>query len=158
MRDFGPRSLAPGRDRRVSARLPGDDPWPPERVECLLALAADRCPARSATEIGAALGISRDAVIGKLSRLKVPLPGAVKARKPAAPKPSVPPPIELDPGLSPAVAAILALGPRSCRWPIGDPRVPGFRFCCAPRLVGSPYCAVHAVASAPRQGSAREAA
>lgn len=35
---------------------------------------------------------------------------------------------------------------RECQWPIGEPRRPGFRFCCAARWSGTrwPYCETHA--------------
>jgi GcrA cell cycle regulator len=139
----------------MTARLPGDDPWPGARVQRLLALAAD--PRKySAAEIAVRLGTSRNAVIGKLKRLKVTLPCAVSVPEPqqpaaAPPAPKAEPepkPIALlpafEPGLgSPAVAAIMALGPCSCRWPIGDPKAPGFRFCYARRSGGSPYCDAH---------------
>lgn len=35
---------------------------------------------------------------------------------------------------------LLELGPNMCRWPIGDPRLPGFRFCGAPTEPGEVYC------------------
>jgi GcrA cell cycle regulator len=31
----------------------------------------------------------------------------------------------------------------SCRWPFGDPRLPGFGFCGAAAAPGSRYCAEH---------------
>ncbi|MFM9941150.1 MAG: GcrA family cell cycle regulator [Hyphomicrobiaceae bacterium] len=30
-----------------------------------------------------------------------------------------------------------------CRWPIGDPRHPGFHFCGARQAAGRPYCIEH---------------
>src|SRR5262245_29377095 len=55
---------------------------------------------------------------------------------PAAPEQSAP-------ARAPAAAlAILALGPASCRWPLGDPGHLGFRFCNAVTEKG-PYCADH---------------
>lgn len=30
-----------------------------------------------------------------------------------------------------------------CRWPIGDPRQPGFHFCGAQQVLGRPYCKDH---------------
>lgn len=33
------------------------------------------------------------------------------------------------------------LGPHTCRWPIGDPQSPDFRFCGAPTSPGQVYCA-----------------
>jgi hypothetical protein len=55
--------------------------------------------------------------------------------------------------LSPAAAAIVALGPGCC-WPEGDPARPGFRFCNDP-VTAPPYCARHRKQAyrAPRTGS-----
>ncbi|MBX9760668.1 MAG: GcrA family cell cycle regulator [Beijerinckiaceae bacterium] len=38
---------------------------------------------------------------------------------------------------------VLRLDAGQCRWPIGEPGTPGFRFCCAARRVGSSYCSHH---------------
>jgi GcrA cell cycle regulator len=38
---------------------------------------------------------------------------------------------------------LLDLGSRDCRWPIGEPRQPGFHFCGVPQLPGRPYCERH---------------
>jgi len=52
-------------------------------------------------------------------------------------------PEQFAPARAPAAAlAILALGPASCRWPLGDPGHLGFRFCSAVTEKG-PYCADH---------------
>jgi GcrA cell cycle regulator len=40
--------------------------------------------------------------------------------------------------------AVTKAGERHCRWPIGDPRSPDFRFCGAPCYEGLPYCVDHA--------------
>ena len=40
-------------------------------------------------------------------------------------------------------AAIDALGPDDCRWPLGEVRAPDFHFCCSPRELGSAYCSTH---------------
>jgi len=40
--------------------------------------------------------------------------------------------------------AVQALEESSCRWPVGDPLNPDFRFCCATKAAGFPYCAFHA--------------
>ena len=48
-----------------------------------------------------------------------------------------------------AVDAVLALTPRCCRWPIGDPHAPGFAFCCDRADPGQPYCPAHTKASLP---------
>jgi GcrA cell cycle regulator len=39
---------------------------------------------------------------------------------------------------------LMRLTQETCRWPIGDPREPGFRFCLAvPGIPGGSYCAEH---------------
>jgi GcrA cell cycle regulator len=40
--------------------------------------------------------------------------------------------------------AVLKAGERHCRWPIGDPRSPEFRFCGCGAVEGLPYCPDHA--------------
>ncbi len=40
--------------------------------------------------------------------------------------------------------AVTKAGERHCRWPIGDPRSPEFRFCGCPSYEGLPYCVDHA--------------
>jgi GcrA cell cycle regulator len=52
---------------------------------------------------------------------------------------------------------ILDLRESMCRWPIGDPTAPEFRFCGAKKLPGvGPYCACHAgVAYQPQQDRRR---
>lgn len=53
---------------------------------------------------------------------------------------------------------ILDLRDSMCRWPIGDPTQPEFRFCGARKLPGEgPYCSCHAeVAYQPQQDRRRE--
>lgn len=41
------------------------------------------------------------------------------------------------------VEAVLILTERVCRWPIGHPKEPGFRFCGAPCGHDKPYCDEH---------------
>lgn len=40
--------------------------------------------------------------------------------------------------------AVTKAGERQCRWPIGDPRSPDFRFCGCTAHEGMPYCVDHA--------------
>ena len=35
------------------------------------------------------------------------------------------------------------VGTRTCSWPMGDPKQPGFHFCGEPAEMGKPYCANH---------------
>lgn len=48
---------------------------------------------------------------------------------------------------------------RCCRWPLGDPQQPDFRFCGEPRRQGSPYCdAHHGLAYVPRRQRTKQEA
>jgi GcrA cell cycle regulator len=40
--------------------------------------------------------------------------------------------------------AVTKIGERHCRWPVGDPRSPDFRFCGCTAHEGLPYCVDHA--------------
>jgi GcrA cell cycle regulator len=40
--------------------------------------------------------------------------------------------------------AVTKVGERHCRWPVGDPRSPDFRFCGCTAHEGLPYCVDHA--------------
>ncbi|HET8726027.1 MAG TPA: GcrA family cell cycle regulator [Alphaproteobacteria bacterium] len=112
--------------------------WTEERIERLRQLWGS---GRSASEIAEILGdVSRNAVIGKAHRLGLsgrPSPIKVKRDEPAAPK--APVPEQKSRG-----ATILSLTERMCRWPLGDPKDSGFRFCGKMAHAGSPYCAEHA--------------
>jgi len=140
--------------------------WTDERVDKLRELWGN---GKSASEIADLLGgVSRNAVIGKAHRLGLsgrPSPirkredgapaqatrGTAAAQAPAAPaaKPAAPakPTVvaDRDAGLGDdGGATILNLTERMCRWPIGDPKKPGFRFCGRPAIAGLPYCQDHA--------------
>ena len=74
-------------------------------------------------EIGRRLGITKNAVVGKVNRLHLtPRQSPIKRIE-------KPPVIELK-------------GP-ACSWPIGHPREQGFHFCGKPPLPGKPYCTEH---------------
>jgi GcrA cell cycle regulator len=90
---------------------------------------------KSASEIAELLGdVSRNAVIGKAHRLGLSgRPSPIKKRKRVDVKDA-----------KPGGATILNLTDRMCRWPIGDPKQPGFRFCGKPSAANLPYCAEHA--------------
>lgn len=115
----------------------------------------------TARQIGAQLGV-RPETVGTLLRSVGVQPsgrrglvvGAGLAVEPAAPR--VQPPREPP---APVAAHPLMRGGRvGCRWPLGEPRTPGFRYCDAADVVqGKPYCAEHcgrAYAQALRPGEA----
>ncbi len=119
----------------------------------------------SASIIGGMLGRTRNAVIGKVHRLGLPVrlgtlsgvrkkagrkgynPGAFRksrakppelrvARvKPVRPQ-EVPPP-------EARMVSLLELTPHDCKWPIGDPVLPDFGFCGAKQFASFPYCQHH---------------
>lgn len=79
-----------------------------------------------------------------------PRPAAVVAPAPAAlaveaaPEPAPPPAAdEVGLPLSERVT-IMDLRESMCRWPMGDPTKPEFRFCGARSVTGLPYCSNHA--------------
>lgn len=135
--------------------------WPVDRVEELLELNELRL---SASQIASRMGggVTRNAVIGKLLRLKVPLqtsrdpnpkgPSALRRSRrrkkllktgtaPAAalkPAPIPPPAIDDVPRKQ-----LLDLDAGDCRFPVGDPRQAGFGFCALPATPGASYCASH---------------
>ena len=138
--------------------------WTDDRVHTLIHRWRD---GHSAAVIAAELGISRNAVIGKVHRLALPCRTTVIAQRPPrasrAPRvtnarPSArsltarsttPKPRRLTepPTLGPAPAMVvtsLTLAPESCNWPYGDPKDPGFHFCGRDKPKGRAYCAHHA--------------
>jgi len=87
-------------------------------------------------------GITRNAVIGKAHRLKLPSrPSPVKAepvKKDPAPASEVK--VELDESKK---TSLLDLTEQTCKWPIGHPGDPDFYFCGKPSRPGVPYCPDH---------------
>ncbi|WP_034991493.1 GcrA family cell cycle regulator [Beijerinckia mobilis] len=83
---------------------------------------------------------------------------AVEPEAEAAPVPEPLPKIDVIVPLSERVT-ILELRESTCRWPIGDPTQPEFRFCGAYKMPGSgPYCAHHSrIAYQPQQDRRRAA-
>ncbi len=141
--------------------------WTDDRVEMLRQRWREGL---TALEISVEMGLSRNAVMGKVSRLHLekrlarPRPpkeidmaaGRKKRREPKAARPPIPhiAPVEgpavshvIEPGSYPWRTTLFGLKPNSCRWPIGDPLQPDFFFCGAPARRGHVYCACHAAMS-----------
>ena len=144
------------------AHLPAHSPWTAERIEQLRNCVTSGL---SCSQIAAEIGVTRNAVIGKIHRLGLS-PG-----RPAAPARSCPPrvrPPRLSPqrqflrlafAQAPSVAgedaeptplesmqccSLLELAPGKCRWPVGDPCKADFAYCGNQAVGGFSYCAGHA--------------
>src|SRR5262249_23032066 len=135
--------------------------WTAERVE-LLKSCLDA--GLSCGQIAREIGVSRNAVIGKINRLQLPRCNSVVARQ-ARRKP-VPP--TRPPGIvtqhhilmalraEPQPAAeevrvpgayrcsLMELNDGKCRWPINEPGAANFCFCGNEAVESLPYCAAHA--------------
>jgi GcrA cell cycle regulator len=136
--------------------------WTDERVELL----KNRFEAGlSCREIAGEIGVSRNAVIGKLSRLNLtrefsgdaPRPARKDAAKGERPK-AVPrlqyrmlkalygapqPAAGDEPIHNGHCCSLLELSEERCRWPISTPGAADFCFCGNTPVEGLPYCAGH---------------
>lgn len=110
--------------------------WTPERIAALIALWGEDI---STSEIGRRLGITKNAVIGKVHRLGLP------KRRPS-------PNQDLDEA---DVIRLDALGADMCSWPVGNPSDHGFHFCGAKTVPGKPYCAQHCASAYVKPARAR---
>ena len=98
--------------------------WTPTRVSTLIALWNEGLPT---SVIGARIGVTKNAVVGKVHRLKLPKRGSPIKQK-----------------ITPAkVIKLEALRPGMCCWPEGDPGTEEFNFCGQPAIADKPYCAEH---------------
>lgn len=133
-------------------------PWSEERIDTLRDLWRS---GYSASDIARTIGVSRSAVLGKVFRLelphrKAPQPRPVKSKAEVkrdrnrfvptrlyakAPPRPLPPPVIIE--SNPRGVTLLDLKSGDCRWPMGDPRDPGFLYCGDNVRDGSSYCAAH---------------
>lgn len=99
-------------------------------------------------EIGKFLGKTKNAVCGKARRMNLPMRQEGTPRKNAVRPPKLI--VQRDELKKRSEVAEKDLGActgyfkqKRCKWPLGDPRKPGFSFCTAERGKGS-YCPGHA--------------
>ncbi len=132
--------------------------WTPDVIQRLRTLWAEGI---STAEIGNRLGFSKNAVVGKVHRLKLPgrpspirrehgIPQQPKVRRPVAPPAftitTVLPAPSANERVFERAQAVTPAYPRgqpSCCWPIGEPGRAGFRFCESSLEGARPYCAAH---------------
>jgi GcrA cell cycle regulator len=135
--------------------------WTTERVEILK---KGFEAGLSCREIAAQIGVSRNAVIGKISRLKLAREkgGIIRAakkdatdgRRPRATvrlrqiilkTPSAEPEVadSAEPIHNGHTCSLFELSKETCRWPISTPGEADFCFCGNPPIDGLPYCAGH---------------
>jgi GcrA cell cycle regulator len=133
--------------------------WTTERVELLKLRFAEGLSCR---EIAADIGVSRNAVIGKISRLNLTRDkGRTQTlrQKDTAPRPKASvrlrqllikvvasepePSLEGEPIHNGHTCSLFELSKETCRWPISTPGAEDFCFCGNPPIEGLPYCAGH---------------
>ncbi len=115
--------------------------WTEDRIARFRALWNDGLPTR---KIADAFGVTRNAIVGKAYRL------GFERRRPSNRPGSAPRPADARGARTfPARTEhpILSLKTDMCHWPVGDPKVEGFRFCLGATGRGQTYCVEHAARS-----------
>jgi GcrA cell cycle regulator len=130
--------------------------WTDDKVDTLKRLWAANL---SQAEIAAELGVTRNAIAGKISRLKLTRsPSTRQPRKPSPPRPKrpnpalawanrpKPEPLPPEPKFNGQGVQLVDLTNATCRWPFGSVGTDDFCFCGVPTadFVGNrPYCREH---------------
>jgi len=141
---------------------PSSATWTPERIEQLRSCIGS---GMTCSQIAAAIGVSRNAVIGKIHRLGLssgrPASASARANCPPRARHSRGPTqrrllrlacahAPLDEILSSVVVisthpcSLIDIDAHQCRWPIGDPASTNFLFCGNDAIAGFTYCLGHA--------------
>ena len=111
--------------------------WTTERIATLTKLWGGGLSTR---EIGLRLGVTKNAVVGKVHRL-----GLSKRQSPIVERSRVAEVIPLD-----------KLTAGMCSWPDGEPGTPSLRFCGKPSVSDKPYCQEHCARAYVRSSKDRE--
>ncbi len=118
--------------------------WTPDRVKTLMALWAEGIPT---LEIGRRLGVTKNAVVGKVHRLGLPKRQSPINATPRAPRVAkLRPEIRIPSMVVPPRADMVKMEDLTsgmCNWPEGEPGSEDLRFCGQPSVEGKPYCAGH---------------
>lgn len=139
------------------------DFWTPDRTERLVVMWTDGV--LSAGQIAGLFArqecraVSRNAILGKVHRMK--LPHRIEGRGPRAAfqkprKKRIPAPKSIPPAETVAAAeavpvfvedvarlSLTELTEAACKWPVGDPKASNFGFCGLPTAEGHVYCPAH---------------
>lgn len=141
----------------VTIRVPQNglpSPWTDERIDLLKLRWAEGL---SASLISDEMGMTRNAIIGKIHRLhlearrvtvrlpdmRIYSPHKQVRFRAVKPKSAIEPEMLVGEPAPNPVYSINALTRTSCRWPYGDPGTAEFHFCGAPALNRRPYCGPH---------------
>jgi GcrA cell cycle regulator len=157
-----PAIVAPAPKRIAPANATPTPTWTPERIEQLRSCVTT---GMTCSQIAAAIGVSRNAVIGKIHRLGLSSgrPAGASTRANCPPRTRHPRgPTQrrllrlafarapLDEILSDVVVvsthpcSLIDIDAHQCRWPIGDPASTHFLFCGNDSIAGFTYCVGHA--------------
>lgn len=110
--------------------------WTPEKIKLLKKL---WLKGKSTIEIGKELGMSKNAVVGKVHRLELAArPSPIKKNQKQGEQKQKQAKLTNQKKVS-----LMDLKLNSCRWPIGDPKDEDFHFCGAGTVTGKPYCSEH---------------
>jgi GcrA cell cycle regulator len=131
-------------ERKATIPQQHEGGWTPERVDLLRTLWSE---GNSASECAMALGggITRSAVTGKVARMKLVQGKTIRAKAPVVEaKSEALPDVLPEDGVDVThLVGVMDLTGNTCRWPHGDPLLPGFGFCGRPPQENSPYCPEH---------------
>ena len=95
---------------------------------------------KSTVEIARELGISKNAVVGKVHRLGLDArPSPIRAPQKFIPIPQK----NVSKAHQKGKTSLLDLKINSCRWPYGEPGTDNFHFCGKDAQTGKPYCPEH---------------
>ena len=109
----------------------------------------------SARWIAERIGATRNAVIGKVHRLELPIADRThrdtratvsKVALPPQPPPLKPQAVNNSVTFLPrgtATTLLMSMSADNCRWPDGDPAGDDFTFCACKKQGSSPYCKIH---------------
>ena len=118
--------------------------WDKEKLDQLSQLWAEGLPI---TKIGLELGVSRNAIAGKAHRLGLPKRNSPisKLGEPRTSHKKIVPEVNEKELPLKLLLRDVEWSRNACCWPLGDPKLPGFKFCGTSIIPGRPYCEDHSI-------------